>query len=494
VKRVPYRRNEKVTLPKGSPELETSEGEGVTFMQTIRKHAARRPLRPFRTLALVPACLALGACSSDELSLGEGDQPLEAGGSDCAYSEDGIVVGDVTARSQEEIDALAGCEQVLGNLSVSSGSSFNLRALAALRVVGGGLTIGSGTEQEEYTDDNDDGFDDAVGEVSSLEGLEALEEVRSLAIERLQSADLLPLSRLRSFRAGQSARRGEIRDGGIYIAGCPNLVNLSGLEGLHGWRQITLDRNAALASLDGIGTPDDEVTHVAIYDAPALRDLSALAPVLAIEELTLLNTGLESLDGLNLEEILSLYVADNPNLVEMDALVNVHWTREWQIARNPMLDHLPELASLDGLQMLQVTENDELRSIPLYDTPGATLGFSLGGRQGNPYEQTTRPDNFRLLEIAHNPKLTQFSLPSGLARGNHVDIYANISLTELDLEDLTNVDGLSIRDNPVLASVDIDDLETVDNLAIENNPALSVAEFAEVKTFTRTLDGNADTP
>lgn len=447
---------------------------------SIRNHTTRQPLRSLPALALMPACLCLAACSSDELSLGAGDGQLELGDPpSCGYHGSGIVVGDITARNQDELDALAGCEEVLGTLTVFGSSELDLRSLASLRLVRGPLIIGEGE-----------------ADVPSLEGLEALEEVESLAIRNLQSADLLPLSRLTSVYGSQPGGPGQLNGGQISISKSPQLQDLTGLEGLREWSGISLSETAALSSLNGLGTPGAVLASVIIHAAPALRDLSALAEVRALGELSLVDTGLESLRGLDLLIVDSLSVADNANLIEMDdAFVNAQAVRSWGIIDNPKLDHLPEGPSLGAIETLRVMGNDSLRSIPVYtfrNTPRLSLG--LGGNGDNPDSATATLDDFTVVEIAYNPALTRFSIPLRFREGTYVGIYANANLTELDLEALSSVDMLSIRDNPVLSSLDLGDLQTVDNLAIENNPALSVAELAQVETFDRTIVGNADAP
>jgi hypothetical protein len=466
-------------------------------MQTIRKHAARRPLHALRALALVPAGFALGACTSDELSLGAGDGPLGPDGTACAYGEDGIVTGDVTAQTQEEIDALAGCEQVLGDLTIFGSSAFNLHALASLRIVRGGLKIGI-TRDSLYSnanggDSDGDGIAESNGKVASLAGLEALEEVRSLGIANLLSTDLLPLSRLRSVYGSQPGRPGQLNGGTIGISDCPNLVDLTGLESSSEWTDLFLSQLPALASLKGIGMPGMVISSVSVSGAPALADLSSLAQVKALGALTLNNTGLESLGDLSLQTLDVLRVEDNPRLTDMDgAFREIQSVRSLSVLRNPKLDHLPRMR---GVDTFQVIDNAELRSIPIFES-GVLHGYSLGlgGGHHNPDSNVAIGDDFTVVEIANNPKLSRFDVPLEFAEGNYVGIYGNASLTEINLRLLSNVDVLSIRDNPVLSSLDLGDFGAAEVLSVQNNPGLSVAGLSEVKAFERVVENNADAP
>ena len=85
-------------------------------------------------------CLTLGssilACSNRHVDLGGGTVAQEVQrGSRCSAST--IVSDDVSVADQDDLDALLGCEEIRGDLSVSVFEGTDLRFLRYLRVVDG---------------------------------------------------------------------------------------------------------------------------------------------------------------------------------------------------------------------------------------------------------------------------------------------------------------------------------------------------------------------
>lgn len=77
---------------------------------------------------------------------------------------------------------------------------------------------------------------------------------------------------------------------------------------------------------------------------------------------------------------------------------------------------------------------------------------------------------------------------------NHVAIYGNAALTEIDFGVLGDVSSLQIVDNPVLSTVQLYEQARIIELAVKNTPQLSVAPFAGVQSLTSELSGNLDEP
>jgi hypothetical protein len=432
----------------------------------------RPALRALGVIALVPAQLALGACASDQLSLGAGDAPPQTESTTCGLSPDGIIGRNIRVTQQEQIDELAGCEEIVGDLRIvvsdepelGPGPHLDLRPLASLRVVHGQLTV----------------------QTDNLEGLESLEQVGALNIVGYTGEDLLPLSGLT--RIG--ARLPSLTGGGrIYLEGCNNLKDLTGLEGVQTWTGLTVGGSSSFESLEGLAMPPNEVL-VVMDDLPALQSLSALSGA-SISHLRVTRTGLPSFDGLWVDTIGSLYLQYNPALTDLDGLSGLRALAELTLEGNDALDHLPEWPGLSGLLEVKIFNNAELRAIPAFDVRETNGSFATGPMLG-----ADNPDQvfeaFLMFAVGGNPQLTSIDWPRGFRRGQYVGIFANPSLKELDLEGLERVDALSIRDNPLLSHVDVDGVERAGDLAVENNPALSVAGFASLQTFTSTISGNAD--
>ena len=124
----------------------------------------------------------LAACTSDTVDLGGAEATEGLGrGSRCT---DSAVIGEaVLATNQAELDALAGCEEITGDLVVDVFDGADLRPLASLRAVGGTFTLGAyprpeGSEFWDFYQSRalKEQVDQivAAGYLPSLEGVEAL--------------------------------------------------------------------------------------------------------------------------------------------------------------------------------------------------------------------------------------------------------------------------------------------------------------------------------
>jgi hypothetical protein len=432
--------------------------------------------RYFGTLALASASLGL-ACGSERLSLGAGEALLEPGESACGG---GVVHGEVEVHDQPGLEALAGCEEVVGNLWIHAFAGVDLRPLSSLRIVRGDLAIGP----------NDSGFE----LFESLEGLEALEQVSRLSIYYLGATDLSPLSNLKRVELDPQSPWDE--GGSIDIESCPNLVDLTGLGGLEQWTQLFMQGNDSLESLNGLGLPSLGRPSVLGQTLPALRDLSALAGLESADWLRFSDTGLEHVAPLGLQAITGLDFMNNDALVDIDGFADLEVVDNLTVMDNAALERLPEWPALRRLSDVQIVNNAALESIPAYVTQTLDGYFSLGSDYSIPSNNpdVLQPHDFTMFEVGGNPKLTSLTLPTGLARGQYIGVYDNPSLLSLNLSSITKLDQLSIRNNAVLANVGLGGLEAVDELAVEDNPMLPSETFADVASFKRVIDGNAGDP
>jgi hypothetical protein len=429
----------------------------------------------FGALALGSLCLMLAACGSERLSLGAGEAPLEPAEVACGG---GVVHGSVDVNNQPELEALAGCEEIVGNLHIEAFEGVDLRPLSALRIVRGDLHLLSETGLEHF---------------ESLEGLEALEQVSRLMVRNLRGTDLSPLAHLKRVELDPLSPWPE--GGSIEIAGCPNLTDLSGLGGLEQWDTLFLESDDSLASLNGLGLPLLGRPSIRARLLPALRDLSALEGLESMTLLTLAETGLEHIAPLGMKSITSFGLEGNAALVDIDGLAALEILGGFTLRQNHALEHLPEWPLLSRLSNVQIVDNAELRSIPAYVTQALNGPVLLGNHLG----PVINPDilvrlEFMLFEVGRNPKLTELTLPAGLVSGQYIGIYDNGSLASLDLNAISQLDQLSIRNNAVLENVAIPGLGAVDHLVVEGNPMLPSDAFAGVASFTRVIEGNAGDP
>jgi hypothetical protein len=447
-------------------------------------------IRPrFFSLALVTA---LAACSNDVVDLGGGtiSQDIESG-SRCAESTS--VEGDVHVTNQEELDALLGCQEIRGGLRIEIFEDTNLAPLADLRTVEGALFIGSYPDfpldlspealeayQLEYERVT------AIAEANwlpSLEGVESLERVGGLLLNRVSAPSLEALASLRLVSGGVVPGVA----GQLAISAAPNLEDLSGLENVRGFRTLVLTDNPALESLDGLVVPSalDDLT---LQENPALANIDALSPLETIQfDLFFVGIGVSNLDALaNLKQAwLGLALFSNPELVQVDALQGLESAEFLVFDGNPKLERLPEFRGLYSLDGFKAMRNPELQAISL-NFPNLLAINIIDG--------IDTPLAASVIEIGENPQLASVAFEAGFRAAEVLSIYRNEALTSIDLGSLERLDRLDIYGNTALTGVSLGALQTVDSLRIIGNPSLSTVELRNVPTFQSEFIDNADEP
>jgi hypothetical protein len=429
-------------------------------------------LQPARrsTVQLVCVTLLALACTSDEVSLGGGDDPGGGSGA-CVLGVGGVVEGDVMASSQDEVDVLAGCREITGSLNIMAWPWFDLSPLRSLREVGAWLDID--------------------GPLESLEGLEGLERVGELHLTGLDVTSLEPLRNLTQVSYDPFASSWGFST--VYIAECARLIDLTGLENLVVWDEFHVIRLPSLESLRGL-VMNRENQRLTVGAAPSLRDITGLRVGAILESIRLVDTGIESFDiGVPLR-LRRLELTNNPALVSVDGLQAIQSVEELVIRNNDRLEQLPELPYLAvDLAVLSIRDNDSLRSIPQWINPddGDFLPPENLGEPGagDPY---FFPPEFSMAEITGNAQLSELALPSTFRFGGNVRIHDNPQLTTIELGFLDSADDVSIVNNPVLAEISIPVLETVDDLHVVNNPSLPPSVFDNVRSFSTEMQGNLD--
>jgi len=439
----------------------------------VRSSFFTQAARQTASLGIYLAIATPIGCTRAEVSLGAGEAGLEAGGGPCG---DGVVVGDVTAADQEAIEALRGCREVTGDLTVFGFPEMDLTPLSELRIVRGSMSLGS-TSPETF--------------IPSLEGLESLEQVNSLTLSHLLVEDLSALASLR--RVALDPLGPSILGGSLTLVDCDRLRDLRGLEGLTDLSGLSLRGNANLQSLAGLRVPRT-LRSVSAVGTGALKDLSALAPLRTLDSLSLQHTSLENLDGLQLDSIDRVSLVDNEQLQQVDSLSSLRALRSLTIANNDDLQALPNLSEIGGASEVVIVGNAELRAmpaLPLRSTTSFTVGARAAATEGVSSNESL---GFELFEVGENPKLESVANIDFAEAGSHVAIYGNASLTRIDLWGLSHLSSLQLVANPALSDVWLLHLEQVAELEIRDNPLLSLAEFSAVQTFDSQISGNLDSP
>ncbi|MEO8182459.1 MAG: hypothetical protein ABI895_26785 [Deltaproteobacteria bacterium] len=427
----------------------------------------------------------LAACASDTVPLGGGalPQPLAAG-SRCIDSR--VLDASVLVSNQAALDALAGCEEIEGDLIIEVFADAELSPLASLRAVGGDLQIGAypGSTREGYVDelpDLGDQFERGVehGYLPSLAGLESLERTGNLQISHISSPSLSVFAGLRSIGSHRDASRA----GRLVLDDNAGLVDFHGLENTRGINDVILTANPALEALDGL-VLGQSLQHFSISDSPRLTELGLLAPLGSLNTLSLSGTGVRNLDDLqNLISVLDVSLSDNLELENVEGLSQLWIVESLSFRRNPRLARLPAFAEASALRSFVAIDNPELGAIALQLPPPPDGERVVHGRY-----IAIGPG---VIEIAQNAKLQTISLAAGLPLAQDVAIYDNASLASIDLGTLKSLDSLSLTDNDRLTRLDLGALQTINYLMVIDNPLLSTVELERIRTFEQLVLRNA---
>jgi hypothetical protein len=416
-------------------------------------------------LASLGVCLV--ACARDSVSLG--DDPPEAPlvpSERCAAEP--VIDADVRVTNQAELDALAGCEEISGELAIEVFAGADLRPLASLRAVGGRLIIGDRSsilDQESWLSLADAGW------LASFEGVEALERVGSLALASFDASDLSRFSSLRYINAAN--QDGRVLAGLLDIEYAKNLVDLRGFERVGGIDRLTIIDAPALESLDGL-TVGYRFETILLENAPSLKNIDALAPLERGTSLAIVETGLEDLGSLSsLVSVQQFNVMNNASLVEASSFPSPV-TAAFAVVGNPKLRGTLEVRELVSPD-IGIIDNDELERISLNEREQHTIPWT-GGR----------------ISIEGNANLRSITSPNGCDQLESLDVLANPSLETLELGRLSRLDELHIRDNAELFTLSHAEFERIYVVDVVNNPLLSASSLASVPAFERTLQGNAD--
>jgi hypothetical protein len=441
----------------------------------------------------------LAGCSNDPVDLGGGREPREVQPGERCSNGASIVHGPVTVHDQNELEQLAGCEQIDGDLHIEVFSGADLRPLSALSIVDGLLEIGAypesaldlNTTEELMALAADVDQISADGYLSSLAGLEGLRRAGSLQLSYIAAEDLEPLLGLRQLSGRGAALLGS-PPGSSSINYAANLRDLHGLSNVESVQSLSLAETPALTSLGGIQFASTD-TAVSLTDSPLLSSLAELEPLDSLASLGLSNVGITDLDSLaNLIYVAGeIYLRGNPNLRNIDGLfaslneigIGSGWL---SVTGNAVLQSIPSLHGVSGLDMVTVSGNPELRSLHLDLPTEAPAWNSLHGAPlKNPIE---------LIDIGQNDSLTELSLSAALENGRVIAVYENAALVHVSMGALQHLEELDITGNANLEQIDVGALQTVDQLSVINNPKLDVAQLAAVRRFNAIVGRNAASP
>jgi hypothetical protein len=442
--------------------------------------------------------LALGGCA-----LGCAREGVDLGGDTLARNiqrgtgcaESTVVTGNVIVSQQEDLEALAGCEEIRGNLIVRAFAGADLTPLAALRRVTGQFGLGVAQRWTEIVGFTISGlFDPEIelirsGWVQSLDGVQALEQVGLLYLRGLPDEDLTAFESLATVSDDSSGAF----SGTVILQQNMHLRSLSGLDDVTGVQGLVVTLSPELVSLNGIGTSGLET--ISLYTSPALADLSALAATTTLDNLILNDLGIVDLNAFaNLESVDNLSIFGNRALVDASGFGSLQSANLINVADNPLLKNLPSFTSFEVQpSTIRIRGNAELESIVLDLSNTRPLRYDIVGfpEQANG-EYVGYELGIDVIDVRENAKLQSFAIPAGLTKAHLVLVSANPSLTSTDFGSLKELGQLSIDANPSLTHVDTGDLARVSLLQVTNNPLFSPVIFDGVESFVREISGNAE--
>jgi len=425
----------------------------------------------------------LCACVGEQVDLGESTNPSTPSGSRCATST--TLEGSVSAGNQQELDDLAGCEVITGDLYIFPFEGADFTPLTALRRVHGTLDVGRLSFVDDLTQLTQEEVDRQfalrdAGWISSLAGFENLTAVGNLLLEGVSAPTLEPLRNLSALTDG----------GTLQIGPCVNLEDLTGLENVTGIVDLMLSCGS-LVSLRGLSFPSR--MRDVFLETPALSDLGDPA-IEELRELRINGTQLENLDELSeltLADVLE--IGQNPVLASMDGIGNLTRVDQLRVFFNDSLEQLPEFETLYELGGLELVANLALTRIPSF--PGLRRLFD---EQVQTYADQPDPDPWvnmaptdlarftpEYVHVYSSPLIEEITIPFGWIGARDVEIGALDGLRRLTFTSMRSAEFLSIAANPLLETVDLGDLRRVTDLVVADNAVLPLDLFDDLETFDR---------
>ncbi len=438
-----------------------------------------------------------GAGSSTTVDASTTGAPTTGGGPADLPPIDPCLDGDVFVATQEELDALAGCVEIPGKLTIVGDQIGSLVALSELRVIGGGLFIGR------------DGGVLTTPRITSLAGLEGLESVPSVGlawldqlsnVEALAGLTAVPgelsLYQLPKLAALEGLHNVESVDS-LSISACPSLVDLSGLRGLArvasriGFSELRLTDFTGLAALTEVGAPGGEPAWVLIRDNPLLLTL-------------------DGLEGVVWHDALHLDVVNNAKFHDLGALSGAVELGGFELADN---DYVLTLAGIESLATvtgaLILDSNYRLKDISALAAVESVLALRVVGDQSffdlSPLVSLKSAGSFTVeysdlvelgplpalqslgdLTIRGNSDLVSISGVSGVTGLARLTIESTSVLADLSpLAGVTALESLRIRENKAITELSgLGAVAEITGLAeISGNAAITaVAGMAALKT------------
>lgn len=411
---------------------------------------------------------------------------------DCAVPTD-VCPGDVTVTNQADLDDLASCSEITGNLTITGSEDIvTLDALDNLTTIGGTLEI---LENPSLT---------------STAGLENLTSLGGDLRLNINNA----LMSLEGFAGLETV-------GELYIGLNNDLTNLSGLENLTSVSRIDIIGNGVLEDITTLENITSPVSRLIIQENANLTDLTGLGSITTVTDdvLILGNGALTNLSGLAVTDIGNiLELRGNPVLTDLEGLENlVSIGNDIQITNNDALTSLVALsdltsvgdsilvqenATLPNLNGLQnITDYDDTNTVNIINnpqldcsqpTPTPTLPFEVDVDAGNLVNcnavvVTTCTGDYTVTSQAELDALANCEVITG-----NLVLDSGSGITNLNaLSNITTIGGdFEIRDEAAIGDLDaLSNLATLGgNLTLRNSTSLDdLIGLSNLTNFTGDL-------
>ncbi|MBK8967935.1 MAG: hypothetical protein IPM36_14965 [Lewinellaceae bacterium] len=374
---------------------------------------------------------------------------------------------DLWFDSQAEVDAFPAayptCKNMTGPVLIVGTDIVNLDSLRQLRTIGGKLQI----ESPNLADISGlsgltrvDGFLHIGG--TALTNLHGLENLKSTGTSFTVSNNPMLLT---------TTQFDSLQYSGFSLSGSPLLQDFGTFPSLKTGKVINLNNPVPLINLEGIFPVLETAEYFFLENIAQLESLTGLHSLNRVGAMSIKNTGITNLTGLDKLRNISnyLYLFENPELLNLTGITALDSVISLQINSNPKLTGIQGLETAKRIGQLTLSENESL----------VTLADSA-----------LIPDVIIGLIIEHNPALTSLrGLEKLRTQNGGITIEDNEAL--LTLEGLTSVQHpytVSISGNPQLRDLaGLPNLETVTTLTLENNDALTDLSGLTSLRFARQL-------
>ena len=273
-----------------------------------------------------------------------------------------------------------------------------------------------GTGNPDFTNQGEITYLNLSGKyIQSLNGMQNFTNIQTLVLSYNEISDLTPLAEMESLK--NLYINGQNIEDLTPLSGLSGLVMLDAsdnsissvapLSGLTGLNRLVISDNP-VESLDGL----ENLTNLQVLEAESISldesDLSALANASSLSELYMDDSGLQSIDELNVSSIRILSIADN----EVSSLGCISDAENLERLNAPdnLISSIPSLANCNSLKEIDLSGNilEDLSGLESADSV-ETLNLSDCELLTGDIQPISGMENLRDLDLSWNPMIDDLS-------------------------------------------------------------------------------------